>query len=265
MSTQEAQLGFVLAGQGQLIFADANTSIAAGTDAEVTSYMLEDGSDASDHIKLSPPTLSLELVQSNKPTPSFEQDSSTRYISLGTMAQTETEFDGTRQSQFQAKGFLFLTQQAGALLSAAADLVGFGGGGDSIKYNVWRLNDKFDRIVKLYDVLLEAQAAKTLFIVTAGNKTYFDYALTSLSYARTGPDQFATFQLSMKKVRKAPPASLALGSLPDPNELLLKAAAAAKRALLKREKGSAEAIKKKHFDKGTLLSNAVDGAAAGFK
>lgn len=232
-----------------LVTGDANTSVGATAPAEVTDYTLESGADASTHVILKPETLTLEFVQTEKPLPSADPE---MRIVQGDLT--------VRKSSYEPAPYILLVQGIGDLIQEGAAALGLTDPPGQMK--VWhyvRTSDEA-RIARFHDTLIDMRNSKDLMTVTVGGRSYTNYVITDVGMSQSGPEEYATFVVQMRRVNQAPPAAGAefgIG-LPTPADLALAAAKEAAQALLNAEDPSVEKIKSQSVDANkSILAGAL--------
>jgi hypothetical protein len=194
---------------GGSLTADVVTAITDTATVEVTDHPVETGSTISDHVQRIPKTIQVEFAQSTLPLKFSELTWKQHEISV-------------RPSAFVPSGLLAVSMMAGAVVGAAASLVGLGGEGPQTK--IWSLTAKDedkDRIQELHDQLLDLLDGGTTVTFVFGERTLSGYVLTEVRRTvQAGSGGLARFSVSAKHVQTVATSSLsALGGLPIPDIL----------------------------------------------
>lgn len=143
---------------------DAAVSEQHTTTAQVTDHPVETGPNISDHIRVLPKRLSISGIVTNTPI------------------------------------YVPATQMRG--ISGKPGSVSATAGNQTVKFQVLKFDDEFDRVRDVYGELVDATAAGALFSVTTTLANYENMAITSLSAPRSaGSGNALTFQIDMQELR----------------------------------------------------------------
>lgn len=182
---------------GGALTADVVTQIQITAGAEITNHPIESGGEISDHVIRRPKTVAFDFAQS-----------------ATTLRTDEMEWGQTpiqvRESQFKPTGLLAITMLAGQAVEALANAVGLGGG--ATEFWTFSAKDDEDRIQQIWSKLLEIRDAGALCTFAYQGIYLPDYALTRVSYRRSGGEGgLARFTLEAQEVLTVETAVAALG------------------------------------------------------
>jgi hypothetical protein len=169
---------------------------------EMTTFPIEGGSPASDHVIVQPRTLTVNLVQSKTP--------------LERMKQGSIKDVPIRQSDFKPHGLLLLTTMAANAVSGAVSSI-MGLSQDAPR--IWTYDvEKRDFVNELHKALIDAQRGVYECTVTLKGATYIGMRMikVSRSYAVTEGDGAEAFTIEFRELKIV---STAVAKLPMPAAL----------------------------------------------
>ena len=197
------------AGELVLVDIDIIADYSEGLKSEITDHPIEDGSVISDHIILKPPTLNLEIKQSEYPSKVGG------FGDLNGVELQDVELP-VYATRFSPRGGLLILEGLEGAIGAIGDLL-FGGGGEpTLKYSAYKVKQSSQRILDLQTKMFELWQAKRLITVSFLGRVHRDYAIESVGFNRTGDDQLGHLTLELRYIRTV---KTGVADLPDPASL----------------------------------------------
>jgi len=184
------------------VFADAVLNFADDRSSEATEHPIEQGSDITDHVRIHPTRVTLELAHSNTPVEAV----------AGFMRKPADL--RARKSLFKPTGLFLIHSAVGNAIASALG----GAGAGAIKPYLMSAFAPNDRVLELHDALIQAWNTAALCKFTHKGRVYKDFLLTSVKLS-WGKSDMAKFSLEAQEIHTV---KTAITSLPSPTDLTAK-------------------------------------------
>ena len=187
-------------GVTHVVKCDAIVSFRDTRESEITQHSIENGSEITDHIIHKPPSLTVEVHQSNEPAEP-DKDYSREPLDLEVV-----------ENNFKPQGLFLIHSAAGALVGSILGKKKQG------KPYILQPDTESDRILELHDKLIDAWQNGYSISLDQYGRSYADYVLSFVEYTREGNGKggLGLFRLELVTVRTV---STATTELPDPADL----------------------------------------------
>jgi hypothetical protein len=165
-----------------IVLFDQTVSEAHEATAEVTEHPVETGSVISDHIKINPLVLNLEMFVTNTP-----------IVDIG---RGSNSLRNLQVPRYKAP----LLPTPGSAFNAVATAIQNTNGPRSFRVSVLDFPEPFDRVKEIHEQLLELWAAGATMSAITSTRTYDDMVLVGVNLPRTEPGG-ASFNLNLKQIK----------------------------------------------------------------